>query len=488
MAEHLPLLTWLLALPLLTAALLWLLPAAWCRTLTLATLVAMLLLSLVLVAGFDHRQPGFQWVDEAAWIPGLGAYYRVGVDGISLFFLPVTVLLFMALSLSTWRSISAFARTHDSLLLVLLAVTLGVLAALDTLFFFVCWELTLPPLYFLLGLWGKGPQKREAAGKYFMMMLAGGVPLLFAFLILGLDAGNGQEIIFDLPRLLGHTAPTGVQTLVFFLLVLGFGVKVPFVPLHTWLNTLALQGPTATLALLAGLKLGAFGLLRLAVPLAPHAAANFHWLLAGLGTLGILYGAVAAVAHTNLKMVLACWSVSHVGLVVLGISSLTAQGAQGSVLLLLCFALASGGLYLLLDSLERRTGSCDISQLGGIAEAWPRLAGLFLVFGLVGLGMPGTLGFPAELGILISALQTHAGAGLAALFGLVVGAGSFLNAYRLAFFGPGRQSHGTPLPDLLPRELAWALVFAGLLVTTGLQPEWLLQVIRGATEVWAAVR
>lgn len=488
MFDGLPLLTLLLCLPLGVSAGVWLLPESWSRPITLACLSLMLLLCGGVVTGFDASRSGFQWVHEWPWMPSLNIHYRVGVDGISLFFLPATVLLFMALLLTTWRSVGRGRGLHDSLLLILLAATLGVFLALDTVFFFFCWEMTLIPLYFLMSLWGGGAQRRQAVGKYFFMMLASGVPLLLGFLILALDAGGAQGPLFNLPLLLQHTAPRSVQVVVFLLFVLGFGVKVPFVPLHTWLPSLAIHGPATMLALLAGLKLGAYGLLRIAATLTPHAATEFHWLLAGLGTLGILYGAVTAVAHTNLKAVLACWSVSHVGLVVLGVSSHTAQGLQGSVLLLLSFVLASGGMCLLLDNLERRTGSCDISQLGGLADAWPRLAGFFLLFGLVGLGMPGTLGFPAELGIILSALKLHSGAGLAALFGLVVGAGAFLNAYRSAFFGPSRQTVNLQLPDLLPRELAWALVFAILLILTGLQPEWLLQAIRGASEEWAAVR
>lgn len=492
----LPHLSSLLLLPLLGIALIWLdalrggsrnaASWPWTRQIAILATALTLLVALCAVAQFDPANPAFQLAERALWIPGLNVHYSLGVDKLSILFLPATALLFLALLLTrNPRRLPAQPRMHYSLLLLLLLAIEGVFCALDTLLFFVFWELTLIPLYFLLA----SPQAAgnsqngspAAAAKYCFTMLAGGIPLLFAFILLAVNLGTMAQPLFELETLITlaeqQPPPLLLEIGIFVLLALGFGVKVPFVPLHSWLHTLALQGPTAPLALIAGLKLGVYGLLRFALPLAPHAASQIHWLLAGLGTLAVLYGAVTALAQSNLKAMLACWSVSHVGLAVLGVASRTPQGIQGSVLLLLSFVLSTGGLYLLLDLLERRTGSCDVQQLGGLAHAWPLLAGFFLCFGLAGLGMPGTPGFPAELAILLAVLKSHTGAGLAALFGLVVGAAAFLSAYRRAFFGPAPHTDREAIPDLTGREKHVMLGIALLLLVTGVWPRMVLGII-----------
>lgn len=494
----LPLLTCLLLTPLLGIALIWLdallrgsrntASPPWARQIATLTTALTLLVALYAVAQFDPANPAFQLTERVLWIPGLNVHYSLGVDKVSILFLPATALLFLALLLTrNPHRLPAQPRIHYSQLLLLLLAIEGIFCALDTLLFFVFWELTLIPLYFLLATPQPASNAQNgspvAAAKYCFTMLAGGIPLLFAIILLAVNLGSSAQPLFELGTLIEQTQqsplPLPLEILIFVLLVLGFGVKVPFVPLHSWLHTLALQGPTAPLALIAGLKLGVYGLLRFALPLAPNAAGQIHWLLAGLGTLGILYGAVTALAQSNLKAMLACWSVSHVGLAVLGVATRTPQGIQGSILLLLSFVLASGGLYLLLDLLERRTGSCDVQQLGGLAQSWPLLAGFFLCFGLAGLGMPGTLGFPAELAILLAVLQSHTGAGLAALFGLVVGAAAFLAAYRRAFFGPPLQTGREAIPDLTGQEKGVMLGIALLLLVTGLWPGIALGILAG---------
>jgi NADH-quinone oxidoreductase subunit M len=252
------------------------------------------------------------------------------------------------------------------------------------------------------------------------------------------------------------------------------------------LPALAMGAPAAVTALLVGLKLGAYGLLRFVIPLAPEAAHDLHWLLAGLGTVAILYGAVAALAQSNLRGVLAYLSLSHVGLVVLGLASFSVSALQGAVLQLLNFSMAAGGGFLMLAFLQRRTGSTDIAHLGGVAHRMPLLTSFFLLFGLAGLGMPGTSGFPAELLILVAALHTHTGAGLAALFAVVLAAGAFLTPFRNAFLGPVRHADVAAAEDLKSRELLVALVPTVLLLVFGFYPAPLLELLRPAAEAWVA--
>lgn len=480
-----PLLSLLLAVPLSAIALVWLWPRyAVARNIALIALLLDLLLAMATVMAFDPGRGDFQLVERHAWIPSLGIHYLVGIDGISVLFLPATALLFIGAVLTSWNTVHTLSRLYYSLLLVLAFATFGVFCALDTILFYLFWELTLIPLFFLVSLWGIGPNRRHAAMKYTLVMQAGGVPLLFGFLVLAF--ANSAVPVFDLPALLAIPLPTATQYLVFVLLLIGFGVKVPLVPLHTWLPLIAMEGPAAIVALITGLKLGAYGLIRFAVPLAPAAAQDLHWLLAGLGTVSLLFGASAALAQTNLRRMLGYASLSHVGLVVLGIASFNLQGIQGAVLQLLCFAIAAGGLFLLTGYLYHRTGTTDIASLGGVAGSMPLLASCFLLFGLAGMGMPGTVGFPAELLILLSVFEEHAGVGLAALAGMVLGAAYFLDQYRRAFFGPGRNPAVIDAQDLQPREKLLVLVFAALLLLFGFWPALLLDIIHPAADVWIA--
>jgi NADH-quinone oxidoreductase subunit M len=277
-----------------------------------------------------------------------------------------------------------------------------------------------------------------------------------------------------------------MQVAVFLLLLLGFAVKTPVFPLHTWFPLLAMEGPVAVVALLAGLKLGAYGLIRFAVPLAPDAAQSLHWLLAGFGVVGLVFGAVTALAQTNLRTMLAYASLSHVGLVLLGIAAFNLHGIQGAVLQLLNFTLVSGGAFLATAFLRRRLGSTDIANMGGAARSMPLLAGCFLLLGLAGMGVPGTSGFPAELLILVATLETHPGAGLAALFVMVLSAAYFLDLYRRAFFGPAESPAVVQALDLRPRELLILLVFVALILGFGLFPATLLEVIESSGGAWAA--
>ncbi|PUD98644.1 MAG: NADH-quinone oxidoreductase subunit M [Candidatus Sedimenticola endophacoides] len=375
-SHTLPLISLLLSMP-LGALLIWILPNRSARTIALGTAIVDLCLAMTILLGFDKGQAGFQFVERHDWIPSLNIHYQVGVDGMSVLFLPLTVLLFIGVIISSWTSVRTLPRLYYSLLLILESVTLGIFCALDTILFFLFWELTLIPVYFLISLWGIGPNRRYAAVKYTLFMLAGGVPLLFGFLLLAFGhagqqgAGLPTTLAFDYLRLLETPLPPASQGTIFLLLLVGFAVKTPLFPLHTWMPVLTMEGPASIAALMTGLKLGAFGLIRFAVPLAPDAARDLHWLLAGLGVVGILYGAVVALSQTNLRRMLAYSSISHVGLVVLGIASLNLQGVQGALFQLINFTLIAGGLFLVTGCLHHRIGSTDLVHLGG---AVPRVS------------------------------------------------------------------------------------------------------------------
>lgn len=478
-----PLLAALILLPAVSAGILWLLPARVTRYAAAAAMFAALALACAAATAYDPGGARFQLVERAPWIPGLGVNWLVAVDGLSVLFLPATALLFLGALAAGWNTVRDAPRLHWTLILALESATLGIFCALDTILFFLFWEATLVPLWFLLARWGATTAAPAAATRYLLLMLAGGLPLLIGFVVLAL----GQPVpTFDYTVLVAGQLPRSTQVAVFLLLLAGFAFKLPLVPLHTWLPQVALAGPGSLVALVAGLKVAGYGVLRFAVPLAPEAALDLHWLLAGLGTLTLLYGAVAMVAQSNLRAVLACASICHVGLVVLGIASFSVQGAQGAVSLLLSFAPATGGAFLLLEFLRQRTGSTDINSLGGAARTMPLLASGLLVCGLAGVGMPGTSSFPGEFMLLLAALRSHTGAGMAALFGLCVAAVAFLHQYRRAFFGPLTRPEVAQAEDLVAREWAVLVALVAIIGVIGLWPAPWLEIVRPAAEAWVA--
>ncbi len=456
------------------------------RWIALLANIITLLLSLILVFQFDKTNAGFQFIERLAWIPSLNIDYIVGIDGISILFLPLTSLLFIGIIIASWNSIRTMPRLFFILLLLLQTATLGIFISLNTILFFLFWELTLIPIYFLIIYWGIGPNRRYAAVKYTMVMMAGGIPLLFGFILAAFEHAKAasSELVFDYMTLLNSPLPTELQTTIFFLLLLGFAFKAPIFPLHTWLPAIAMEGPASIAAIMTGLKLGAYGLIRFTIPLAPDAAQNFHWLLAGLGIVGVLYGAVLAISQTNLRKMLAFSSVSHVGLVILGIASFSTQGLQGALFQLFNFTLVAGGLFILIGFLHHRTGSTEILSLGGVAKTMPLLASFFFIFGLAGLGVPGTNGFIAENLILISVLETHTGAGIAALIGIVLAAAYFLTIYQRTFLGPVKNDVVATAMDLRTRELLLSISFGGLIIIFGIFPDIILDITRGASASW----
>ncbi|WP_371323364.1 NADH-quinone oxidoreductase subunit M [Dechloromonas sp. ZY10] len=481
MSEHA--LSWLIGLPLAGIVLLQWFPERWLRAAQAGILLAVLAQALAVAARFVPQGERFQLLERHLWLPGLDAHYQVAVDGLSVLFLPATALLFLAALVVDWNAVRVGRRLYYSLQLALLGATLGLFSAVDTLLFFVFWEATLVPLYFLLARFGLGSRAPQVAARYCLLMLAGGAALLLAFLLL---AGQRPEQGFDLLAWLAAPPEVPTQWGVFLLCLFAFGLKLPLVPLHTWLPQVALAAPGSQLALLLGLKLGAYGLLRFALPLAPEVAAQLHWLLAGLGTVALLYGAVAMLAQSNLRVALAYASISHAGLVVLGLAGLSAQGVQGAVATLLSFVLTSGGVCLLLECLRQRCGSNDLQALGGAAESMPLLAAGILFCALAGAGLPGTGGFPGELLLLLSALESHTGAGMAALFGLSIALAGWLQIYRKAFWGAPERAAMVQAEDLRRRERGLLLLWIALLLVTGLYPAPWLELLAPAAEAWAA--
>ena len=464
------------------AAITLLAPRPKARWVALSTAILGLLISLIITVGFDTTLSGFQYVEQSIWIQSLNIQYFLGVDGISVLFLPATSLLFIFVILASWNTIQELPKVYFALLLLLEAAVLGIFSALDTIFFMFFWEATLIPLYFLISLWGIGANRRYAGVKYVLLMMGGGLPMLFAFILLAIQ-GDGSYV-FSYPELLNTAHDNPYQTVIFFLLLIGFGVKTPLFPMHTWLPLVAQEGHPASIATLVGLKLGAYGLLRFAAPLAPDAVVEYQGLLIGLGIIGLIYGGIAALSQTNIRRMLAFSSLSHVGMVVLGIATLSLAGVQGAVFLLLNFTLVAGGLFLLTGFIHQRIGSTDIISLGGMAKSMPLLSAFFFFLGLASMGIPATSAFPGELLIILTTLKQYTGTGLAALFGMILSAAYFLRIYRKAFLGECRHEIVADAVDLQPRELMIMVIISILVLAIGLYPQFILDYMANATNAW----
>lgn len=482
MSANFPWLTLLLLLLPLGAAITLLMPAREARWTSLTTAVAAFGVSLWLVLQFDQSYSGFQFVERSSWIPTLNIEYLLGVDGLSVLLLPFTALLFIAVILTSWNAMRFLPNLFFALLLLFEASLIGIFSALDTALFFLFWELSLLPLFFLISLWGAGPNRRHAAVKYTLFMMSGGVTILLAFVVLALQAPNGMSFDYTVLLKIAHGHP--YESAVFFLLLFGFALKLPTVPFHAWLPVLAQEGPASVVATVVGLKVGVYGLLRFALPLAPTAAQDYQWLLVGMGMLSVLYGALASLSQTNLRRMLAYSSLSHVGLVVLGVASLTQAGIQGAIFQLINFSLITSALFLLLAFIHQRLGSTEFLNLGGLASSMPLLASLFFFFGVASIGMPLTSGFPAEFLLIVGISETHLGAGLLALASMIITAAYFLSSYRLSFLGQVRHAAITESVDLKPRELAALLVLMLPILVWGFYPQGLLKMMENSALDW----
>lgn len=449
-----------------------------------------LALTLVAVAVFDRSTAAMQLMEDHVWMSSLNVRYQLGIDGISVFFLPLTALLFAGVVTASWTSLRGMAQPYLALLLILLGLTMGVFCALDLVLFFVFWELTVVPVYFLVTLWGIGPERRFAGMKYALMMLAGGVPLLLGIVLLGLNhaspggAGSAQTMSFSYLELIATPLPEQLGEVVFLLLFVGFAVKAPLFPFHTWLPKLVMEGPAGVSAVIVGLKLGAYGLLRFAVPLAPDKFREYAWLVGGLGAFGVIYGGLLALNQTNLRRLLAFSSVSHVGLVVLGIAAMNIQGLQGAIFQTLNFAIVAGGIFLLAGFIQHRLGTTDLASLGGLASVAPMLSAFFLLLGFASIGLPGTNGFVAESLLLVGISQAHFGMALVGIFGVVIGAAYMLGFFRRAFYGPVLRADVAAMADLQPRERALLSVGAVLVLIGGLFPQPVLSLMESAAQAW----
>ena len=437
-------------------------------------------LSLVVLAKFRGDGPGFQLVEEVSWVGPLNLRYILGVDGVSVFLLLLTTFLMPLSILASWR-MERQVVYFMAALLALETAMLGAFVALDLLLFFIFFEALLFPMYLVIGIWGSG-RRIYAAIKFFLFTMGGSALLLAAILFLYFHSGSVMGTpTLDLRALEGLALAPDTARWLFLAFFLAFAVKVPLFPLHTWLPDAHTEAPTAGSVLLAGvlLKVGAYGLIRFNLTLFPGASAELRWLVLTLAVIGIVYGAVVALAQTDLKRLVAYSSVSHLGFVVLGIFAGSVQGMTGGVIQMVNHGLSTGALFLLVGMLYDRTHTRDLGKLGGLASRTPVLAGLFLVVALSSLGLPGLNGFVGELLILLGTFDAHATFAIIGSLGIVLAAIYLLWAYQRAMHGelrPGLED----TPDVSPREYAILVPIVAAIVAIGVFPKPLLARIEPA--------
>ena len=470
MVQQPVLLTVITFLPLLSVAALLLLRSddhVWIRRIALAASLAEFAVSLLLLRGFDSSNAAYQCTEYHHWI-GEAIHYHLGVDGISLFLVLLTTFLTPIAILCSWESIHENVKGFFISLLLIETAMIGVFVSLDLFLFFVFWELTLIPMYFMIGMWGH-EHRIYAAVKFILYTMFGSILMLVA--ILWLYGLTGTFDLLDIQQSLrSGSLPHLTELLLFGAFFLAFAIKVPLFPLHTWLPDAHTEAPTAGSVILAGvmLKLGTYGILRFCVPLFPDAARQMAPLIGALAIIGIVYGALVATVQTDLKRLVAYTSVSHLGFVVLGIFAFNSTAVQGAIYQMLNHGVSTGALFLAVGMLYDRRHTHDIKQFGGLATPMPILMSFFLFIALSSLALPPLNGFIGEFMILIGTyLGHHAWASWAAS-GAVLSAIYLLWAYQRVALGEVTVEKNRSLPDASTREriilvtMALVILFMGV--------------------------
>ena len=435
------------------------------------------LISVPLWFWFDRRAGGFQFMERADWIPAIGVQYLFGVDGMSVLLILLTTLLGFIAVLSSWSAVQDRVRPYYVFLLLLQTGMLGTFCSLDMFLFYVFWEVMLVPMYFLIGIWG-GPRRLYAAIKFFLYTLAGSVVMLLGILALYFHSRKAlpqfaQTGTFDVTQWYTMGVPADLQFWVFLAFFLGFAIKVPMFPFHTWLPDAHVEAPTAGSVILAGvlLKMGTYGFVRFSMPLLPAATvAAVPWVVA-LAIIGIVYAALVTLVQADMKKLVAYSSVSHLGFVMLGIFALNPLGLEGGVLQMINHGLSTGGLFLLVGVLYERRHTRAIAEYGGLAHVMPVYATLSLIIFLASMGLPLLNGFIGEFMILQGAFSANPVWAYWAVSGIVLGAAYLLWLYQRVFWGTVTNEKNRHLPDVNARELATLLPLVALCFWIGIYPK-----------------
>lgn len=436
------------------------------------------LVSLLLIPYFKQDILAMQFVEKAPWIPSFGIEYFFGIDGMSLLLIILTTLLTFISILSSWSAIKERVKEYYIFFLILGTGMLGVFMALDFILFYVFWEVMLVPMYFLIGLWG-GPNKLYAAIKFFLYTLLGSVLMLIAILALYFYNYNiNGEYTFNILKFHDLMLPLNYQNWIFLAFFIGFAIKVPMFPFHTWLPDAHVEAPTAGSVILAGilLKMGTYGFVRISLPICPESTIGYLPIMVALSIIGIIYGALVAMMQKDWKKLVAYSSVSHLGFAMLGIFALNPPGLKGSILAMVNHGISTGALFLIVGLIYERRHTRIISEYSGLSHVMPKYAAIFAVITMASIGLPGLCGFMGEFPIIQGAYLANWRWALLAATGIILGAAYMLWLYQRVMLGKLPEKHAD-LKDLNTREMITLLPLVFLAFWIGLYPKPFFKVI-----------
>jgi NADH-quinone oxidoreductase subunit M len=476
------LLTWIVALPTIGALLLAVIPGearSILRSVAVAVSVIPFVLALYLWKAFDVGNGGFQFVEQAAWLPQFGITYFVGIDGISMLLMLLTVFLTPLVLYASVDSIHDRLKGYLISVLLLETAMLGTLVALDVILFYVFWELMLVPMFLIIGIWG-GQRRVYAAIKFVLFTMVGSLPMLVALIYLGYQHPGDPS--FALTDLYGVELSTTAGLWCCSALLLAFAIKVPMWPLHTWLPDAHVEAPTGGSVILAGvlLKMGTYGVVRFVMPLFPDALPVFMPWVGILAVVGIVYGALVAMVQLDLKKLVAYSSVSHLGFVMLGLASMNAIGVSGSVYQMLNHGISTGALFFMVGMIYERRHTREIAAFGGLWKKLPLFASCFLIVTLSSIGLPGLNGFVGEFMILLGSFRAEPVTAAIATSGVILGAVYMLWMFQRVMFGPLDKVENRVLEDLTRREIVVLAPLIALIFIMGVYPKPFLETMEAS--------
>ncbi len=442
--------------------------AAMCRWIALVGSVASLVVTLPLVTSFDRTTAAMQFTERFGWIERFNVHYALGVDGLSMWFVPLTAFITVIVVVAAWEVVTVRANQYLGAFLILSGLMIGVFAATDGLLFYVFFEATLIPMYLIIGVWG-GPRRVYAAFKFFLYTLAGSLLMLVALIYLYYKSGGSFDILAWHRLPLGGTA----QTLLFFAFFLAFAVKVPMWPVHTWLPDAHVEAPTGGSVVLAAimLKLGCYGFVRFSLPITPDACHEWAWFMIALSLVAVVYIGFVALVQQDMKKLVAYSSISHMGFVTLGFFLFNELGTSGGIVQMISHGFVSGAMFLCIGVLYDRVHSREISAYGGVANTMPKFVAFAVLFAMANCGLPGTAGFVGEWMVILGAVKSNFWLGFIAATTLIFGAAYTLWMVKRVYFGPIANHHVKELVDLDAREFAMLAVLAAAVLAMGLYPK-----------------
>ena len=437
------------------------------RWLSLFGALVSLAVTVPLIANFDNSFHGMQFVEKTPWITRFNINYFVGIDGLSLWFIPLTAFINVMVIISAWEVIQKRVAQYMGAFLILSGVMIGVFCALDGMLFYVFFEATLVPMFIIIGIWG-GANRVYAAIKFFLYTFFGSLLMLIALLYLYFVSGGSFDI------LTWHQVPLSMpaQIYVFLAFLMAFAVKVPMWPVHTWLPDAHVEAPTGGSVVLAAimLKLGGYGFLRFSLPIAPDASHYLSGFMITLSLIAVIYIGLVALVQNDMKKLVAYSSIAHMGFVTLGFFLFNDMAVQGGIVQMISHGFVSGAMFLCIGVMYDRLHTREISQYGGLVNVMPRFAALFVLFSLANSGLPGTSGFVGEFMVILGAVKANFWIGLLAATALILGAAYSLWLVKRVIFGVVTNPHVSEMSDLNKREFFMLGLLAIAVIAMGLYP------------------